>query len=208
MKLLTKNMVLGYLFLAILIILSVIIAFWLLVPNFLEKPKFKLVISDGPIQVRNYDTMISAQISAKGKRYDGLRAGFIPLARYIGAKDRDGAKISMTAPVMQQMDVKSKSWAISFFMPSKYTLNQLPKAENNNIVVSKIAPKQMAVISFNGVANKDLLGQKLFELKEWIESSAFVISGNPEPVYAYYNDPSTPGIFRKNEIMLLVRQKN
>ncbi len=208
MKLLNKNMVLGYLFFAILIILTFIIAFWLLVPNFLEKPKFSVIISNGPIQVRNYDAMISAQISTKGERYDGLRAGFIPLTRYIGAKDRDGTKISVTASVMQQMDVQRKSWAISFFMPSKYTLNQLPAVKNNNINLSIIPPKQMAVISFNGVANKDLLGKKLFKLKEWIENPAFVISGNPEPIYAYYNDPSTPGIFRKNEIALLVSQKN
>ncbi len=209
MKLLSKNMAFGYLFFSALLIFIVIIAFWLLVPIFLEKPKFSLVISNGPIQVRNYDSMISAWITTKGERYDGLRAGFIPLARYIGAKDRDdGTKISMTAPVMQKMDTQRESWEISFFMPSKYNLDQLPLAKNDEINFATIPPKQMAVITFNGVANTDLLGRKLSELTEWIESSKFEILGEPNPIYAYYNDPSTPGVFRKNEIMLSVRPKN
>jgi len=208
MKLLNKNMAFGFFFFTILIIMTLIIAFWLFVPSFLEKPKFSVILSSGSIQVRNYEAMISAQIKTKGERYDGLRAGFIPLARYIGAKDREGAKISMTAPVLQQMNPKENSWAISFFIPSKYKLNQLPASNNDNINLKTIPPKKMAVISFNGVANKNLLSKKLFELKVWIENSKFEILGAEEPVYAYYNDPSTPGIFRKNEIMLPVTQRN
>ena len=207
MKLLSKSMVFGYLFFAILIIITSITAFWLLLPRFLENPKFAVVISNGPIQVRNYEGMISAQVSTQGERYDGLRSGFIPLARYIGAKDREGGKISMTAPVMQQMSAQKNSWEISFFMPSKYGLDQLPVATNKDINFHTISPKQMAVITFNGVANKDLLNKKFLELNSWIEKSNFQIVGNTEPIYAYYNDPSTPGIFRKNEIMLPVNKK-
>ena len=203
----SKSMVFGYLFCAILIVMISITAFWLLLPRFLENPKFAVLLSNGPIQIRNYEGMISALVNTQGERYEGLRSGFIPLARYIGAKDREGGKISMTAPVMQQMNAQTNSWEISFLMPSKYSLDQLPVATNKDINLYTIPPKQMAVISFNGVANKDLLNKKFLELDLWIEKSNFQIVGNAEPIYAYYNDPSTPGVFRKNEIMLPVSKK-
>ena len=197
-------MILGYLVFGVFILLALVVSFWILVPTFLEKPKFSIAFSSGSIQVRNYSPMVAAQINTIGERYDGLRAGFIPLARYIGAKDRDGTKISMTAPVMQQMDTQKRIWTVSFFMPSKYSIDQLPAASDSRIRLNTLPPQQMATISFNGVANKDLLTKKLLELKEWIENSEFSISGNSEPIFAYYNDPSTPGILRKNEIMLPV----
>ena len=187
---------------ALLIISILLTSFWLLVPFFLEKPKFLLLLADGPIQVRNYNEMVSAEIITKGDRYGGLRAGFIPLASYIGAKQRDGEKISMTAPVMQQMDQKNKFWKISFFMPSKFSLEQLPPAIQNDILLAKVPSRLMAVISFNGVANDLLLDKKISELKKWVSQSKFELLGEPKPIYAYYNDPSTPGFFRKNEIML------
>ena len=101
----------------------------------METPKFSVIVSDGSIQVRNYEEMVSAEIKTNGDRYSGLRAGFIPLARYIGAKERSGEKISMTAPVMQQVDKKNKVWKISFFMPSKYSLDQLPPTIQNEILL-------------------------------------------------------------------------
>ena len=106
MNLWNKKMILGYLVFGVFIILALVVSFWILIPTFLEKPKFSIAFSSGSIHVRNYSPMVAAQINTNGERYDGLRAGFIPLARYIGAKDREGAKISMTAPVMQQMDTQ------------------------------------------------------------------------------------------------------
>ena len=69
---------------------------------FLENPKYTILEKNNHFQIRKYDEMTIAKITTVGERYEGLRKGFIPLARYIGAKDREGPKISMTAPVMQQ----------------------------------------------------------------------------------------------------------
>jgi len=199
-------MLLLSLLVSIISLLAILVGFWLLVPIFLETPKFSVIVSDGSIQIRNYEEMVSAEIKTNGDRYSGLRAGFIPLARYIGAKERSGEKISMTAPVMQQVDKKNKVWKISFFMPSKYSLDQLPPTIQNEILLAKVPSRLMAVISFNGVANDLLLGKKLSELKNWVSQSQFELPRESKPIYAYYNDPSTPGFFRKNEIMLSLGQ--
>ena len=62
-----------------------------------------------------------------------------PLVRYIGAKERDGEKISMTAPVMQILDDTKQEWIVSFSMPSKYNEDSLPNS-NNNMVFTEVVP--------------------------------------------------------------------
>ena len=189
------------------LIFCIAILFWILVPYFLEKPKFNVLFSDGSIQIREYQSMISASIVTKGERYDGLRAGFVPLARYIGAKDRDGKKISMTAPVVQRKHLSKDTWTISFMMPAEYQLHQLPGSSNKDIQLQQIPTQTLAVISFNGIAQQILLDAKLKELKSWLNGSDFISLDDFEPRFAYYNDPSTPGIFRTNEVLIPVRRK-
>ena len=146
--------------------------------------------------------MTIAKITTVGERYEGLRKGFIPLARYIGAKDREGPKISMTAPVMQQKI--NDNWEISFYMPSKFDTDQLPISENNQIKIATTPSKIMAVITFSGVAKTELLENKFTNLIKWIEEINYEIILGSKPIYSYYNDPSTPGFLRKNEIMIPV----
>ena len=92
--------------LILIIIPLLILGFWIFIPFFLENPKYTILEKNNYFQIRKYDEMTIAKIITVGERYDGLRKGFIPLARYIGAKERDGPKISMTAPVMQQKKEK------------------------------------------------------------------------------------------------------
>ena len=187
-----------------LIILPLLIfGFWILIPFFLENPKYTILEKNNHFQIRKYDEMTIAKITTVGERYEGLRKGFIPLARYIGAKDREGPKISMTAPVMQQKIIND-NWEISFYMPSKFDTDQLPISENNQIKIVTTPSKIMAVITFSGVAKTELLENKFTNLIKWIEETNYEIILGSKPIYSYYNDPSTPGFLRKNEIMIPV----
>ena len=187
-----------------LIILPLLIfGFWILIPFFLENPKYTILEKNNHFQIRKYDEMTIAKITTVGERYEGLRKGFIPLARYIGAKDREGPKISMTAPVMQQKIIND-DWEISFYMPSKFDTDQLPISENNQIKIVTTPSTIMAVITFSGVAKTELLENKFTNLIKWIEEINYEIILGSKPIYSYYNDPSTPGFLRKNEIMIPV----
>ena len=187
-----------------LIILPLLIfGFWILIPFFLENPKYTILEKNNHFQIRKYNEMTIAKITTVGERYEGLRKGFIPLARYIGAKDREGPKISMTAPVMQQKIIND-NWEISFYMPSKFDTDQLPISENNKIKIVTTPSKIMAVITFSGVAKTELLENKFTNLIKWIEEINYEIILGSKPIYSYYNDPSTPGFLRKNEIMIPV----
>ena len=180
-----------------------IFGFWILIPFFLENPKYTILEKNNHFQIRKYDEMTIAKITTVGERYEGLRKGFIPLARYIGAKDREGPKISMTAPVMQQKIIND-NWEISFYMPSEFDTDQLPISENNQIKIVTTPSTIMAVITFSGVAKTELLENKFTNLIKWIEEINYEIILGSKPIYSYYNDPSTPGFLRKNEIMIPV----
>ena len=202
MTIFNKKMYIIILF-SLIILPLLIFGFWILIPFFLENPKYTILEKNNHFQIRKYDEMTIAKITTVGERYEGLRKGFIPLARYIGAKDREGPKISMTAPVMQQKIIND-NWEISFYMPSKFDTDQLPISKNNQIKIVTTPSTIMAVITFSGVAKTELLENKFTNLIKWIEEINYEIILGSKPIYSYYNDPSTPGFLRKNEIMIPV----
>ena len=202
MTIFNKKMYIIILF-SLIILPLLIFGFWILIPFFLENPKYTILEKNNHFQIRKYDEMTIAKITTVGERYEGLRKGFIPLARYIGAKDREGPKISMTAPVMQQKIIND-NWEISFYMPSKFDTDQLPISENNQIKIVTTPSTIMAVITFSGIAKTELLENKFTNLIKWIEEINYEIILGSKPIYSYYNDPSTPGFLRKNEIMIPV----
>ena len=64
--------------LLIVIILSLLIlGFWILIPFFLENPKYTILEKNNHFQIRKYDEMTIAKITTVGERYEGLRKGFI-----------------------------------------------------------------------------------------------------------------------------------
>jgi hypothetical protein len=62
----------------------------------------------------------------------------------------------------------------------------------------------MAVIQFSGRASEELIKIKEIELRNWLTGSKYKIIGFAN--YYFYNDPITPGIFRKNEVLFEVEQ--
>ena len=179
-------------------------AAWYLVPKFLESPSYKVGEKDGAIEVRYYERMLLQSVKVSGDQYRALRLGFRPLVNYIGAKARDGEKISMTAPVIQSLSDTDNEWIISFSMPSKYNKKTLPESNNKQVYSEEIKPTMAAVIRFSGKTDKDglLIKEKEKVLLDWVKNRDFKIVSKSK--YLFYNDPSTPGFLRRNEIMVII----
>ena len=177
---------------------------WFMLPKFLEQPKYTVIKKENNLEIRRYAKILTSSVEVEGDQYYALRKGFQPLVRYIGAKERSSEKISMTAPVIQSVNEENEKWTISFAMPSKYSLDNLPKPENNNIYIQEIEPSLAAVIRFNGKADEKLLNLKTDILMRWIESKSYVKLSRPK--FLFYNDPTTPGFLRRNEVMILVKK--
>ena len=66
-----------------------------------EEPDYRALESDGDHQIRDYPALTVAETVVNGPRREALGEGFRILADYIFAKSREGEKLPMTVPVMQ-----------------------------------------------------------------------------------------------------------
>jgi hypothetical protein len=199
----------------------VAVGVWVYVVNNVEQPKYALVTQDGAIELRDYPALVVAEVTRQGDRNAAVRAGFGPLAGYIFAKNRGGESVSMTAPVLQERKAVDKApiamtapvtqtptgsdqtWLIRFVMPSKYTLETLPKAAGDDVKLLEVPPQRRAAIRFSGVATDALIATQETTLRAWLAARNLTILG--APTYAYYNDPFTPGPLRRNEVIFDVK---
>mgnify|MGYP001196208710 FL=1 len=179
-----------------------LLAAWFMVPMFLEQPKYKILKKEGQFEIRSYEDILMSSVRVTGSQYQALRKGFRPLVKYISGKERDGEKISMTAPVIQSTSDRKESFTVSFSMPSKYQVDNLPESKNSEIFFEKVGSYSAAVVRFSGRANEKLLDLKSNELRQWIEANGY--SSVSTAKYLFYNDPSTPGFLRRNEVMIII----
>lgn len=175
---------------------------WVYMTSNVEEAPYDVVAADGDIERRAYPALIAAEVKTSGTRYDAVRSGFGPLARYIFARERDGEKIAMTAPVTQQPDAEDR-WTIGFIMPAKYELANLPAPVQGQVTLTPLPPVERAAIRFSGVATDDSIAAQEEALRAWIAERGYETVG--APIYAYYNDPWTPGFLRRNEVLIDIR---
>jgi hypothetical protein len=195
--------------------IAAMLVFVFVVQN-VEQPAFTSVSTDGDFEVRDYPSLVVAEVKRSGTRQQGLSAGFGPLARYIFARERGGERIAMTAPVQQravaadekiamtapvtQTSGNADTWIVRFTMPSAYKLDDLPAPSDPAIRLRELPASRVAVVRFSGRTDDALITRQEARLRTWMADQAIAAVG--PPVYAYYNDPLTPGFLRRNEIML------
>ena len=186
-----------YLVAGVLAAILVLVVAWYVQTRNVETASYQVVESDGDIEIRDYPALVVAEVTRTGPRDQAVRSGFGPLARYIFAKERDGEKIAMTAPVTQKD--QGGTWTIQFIMPSSYDLQRLPKPADADVKLRELPAARRVAIRFSGWWSDELFKVKDAELRTWLASKGLAPSGTP--TFAYYNDPFTPGFLRRNEIL-------
>lgn len=161
-----------------------------------ETPDYALVEQDGAFELRRYPPVLAAQVLRAGDRGTAVRSAFGPLSRYIFAKDRDGEKIAMTAPVTQEP--AEAGWAVSFLMPAGRSVASLLQPAGDVRLVEMEA-RLVAAVRFSGSWTDDRFDRFAADLDDWMRARGLVPQAPPE--YAYYNDPFTPGFLRRNEVL-------
>ena len=190
-----------YIFLSILIII-VLTGFSIgPIMSKVETPKFKVLSTFNNIEIRAYKSMLIAEIDVRETKKEAISQGFRSLADFIFGGNIRNDKIKMTAPVVQQSS--SKGWKVSFVMPSSYTIHDIPKPLNNEIVIKEIPARKMAVIKFNGRNEEDNILKYEKKLLKFMELNSFVHDESPE--YAFYNPPWTLPVLRRNEVMIEIK---
>lgn len=194
-----------------------------------NEPPYTLVQEEGAYQVRKYDPMILAQVSANGNMDKASNEAFRPLFRYIDGNNSTNTKVPMTSPVLQNpkdkptdkttssekipmtapvfMNANASSeqqWTMSFVMPASFTLSTTPQPLNPAVKIVEQGARLLAVVTFSGSANPEERQKQGASVEQWAAQQGYQTLG--EAFYAGYNPPFTLPAFRRNEMLIEVKK--
>ena len=178
-----------------------------------EEAAYTVEKTDGDFQVRRYAPQVVAETVVDGTLEEAGNKAFRPLFNYISGANRSQGKIAMTAPVAQQregekiamtapvgQEALSNQWAVTFMMPTNYTIETLPEPTDEKVRLRAIPARRMAAVQYSGTWSRERYERNLDRLREWMKAQGFAAAG--DPVWARYNAPFTPWFLRRNEILV------
>jgi effector-binding domain-containing protein len=182
-----------------------------------EEPEYTIIEQADEFELRAYAPRIIAQATVSGSMGQASNRGFQVIADYIFGNNSvsNGAseKISMTVPVTMEpqsekismtvpvsMKQSNGKWRVDFFMPSKYTMENLPKPNNSAVELIEIPANNYAAIRFSGRTTEAKTAKKTKQLLAWLKSKGLTPVG--EPVLARYNSPVSLPFMRRNEVIV------
>lgn len=206
----------------------------------LEEPAFQVLKKDGNFELRNYKSMIVAEVVVQGDVTAAGKEGSRLVKEYIfreGANDpgnkpnRDSEKVSMTLPVtmekapekismtlpvtMEKATEKismtlpvtmesnaASSYRLHFVMPSKYTMQTLPKSADPRVTLREVPPQKVASIRFSKFSTEAVIAEQTALLQGWINTQGLKAAGKPQ--FARYDPPFVPPLIRRSEILIAV----
>jgi hypothetical protein len=195
-----------------------------------EEPKYQVVSQNEDFEIRQYAPMLIAEVYVEGDMDQASNKGFRLIADYIFGNNQaagkpESEKISMTAPVtIEPVSSKiemttpvtiepigtestiqnSKKWRFNFVMPRQYTINNIPKPNNNQVILKEIPEKFFVVYRYSGFNTLNRVQSKTDFTMEWIKSQDLTPISTPQ--LSRYDPPWTLPLFRRNEIMVEIKK--
>lgn len=180
-----------------------------------EEPTFKSILREGDFEVREYPTLVVAEVTVSGDQKEAANRGFRLLAGYIFGGNTRRQSIAMTAPVLQAPTSEkiamtapvtqvpnAGKWTVRFMMPSSYAIDRLPEPNDSRVQLRVLPPTRFAVLKFSGLAGKNDVATRTAELEKLVATHRLRAVG---PVsLAQYDPPWTLWFKRRNEVMLPV----
>tara|TARA_B100000131_G_scaffold308915_1_gene338793 strand:- start:1397 stop:1966 length:570 start_codon:yes stop_codon:yes gene_type:complete len=163
-----------------------------------EERPYKVIKQDGKIEIRDYQRVVSAEVTTMGDRGEAASNAFRILVRFIQGQNATQTSIAMTAPVSQSRD-DEQGWDVSFFMPKHMNLDTVPKPIDSRIRIKELMDIQYAAIRFSGFSSRYNLDKHEKKLRDYLVNHEYNFID--KPTYAFYNPPYVPPFFRRNEIL-------
>ena len=167
--------------------------------NNIYTPDYKLILSDGKFEIRNYNKINLISTSNNLPYKEATYSGFRVLANYIFGNNEINQKIPMTAPVITSMPNENKI-DVSFIIDPNYSINNMPIPNTNRINFSEIALGKTLVVKFGGWATEKKINKMKIKLEKYLLKNS--IEYTTKFFVAQYNSPWILPPFRKNEIMV------
>ena len=176
-----------------------IVIFWLVSTSraATETPEYKVIRTDDKFEIRDYPTLTVATTPMD----DGeMNSGFRQLFRFITGSNEGAEKIQMTSPVL--IDTAKEKRTMSFIMPKKVVEKGIPKPAGSTVTLARIEAARVAVFRFDGGLTTENEKAATEKLRAWLETQK--ITGESDPIFAYYDPPWTPTFLRRNEVMIRI----
>ncbi len=182
----------------------------------IEEPKFTVEIKKELYEIRNYESTIVAETTVKADFDEAGNKAFRILADYIFGNNTSKEKIAMTAPVAQAKSEKiamtapvslsenDQGFLVQFAMPSKFTMESLPKPKDDRVILREIPTRKVAVFGYSGSWSEERYKRKLAEFTAALDKDKIKAIG--KPVFARFNSPFQLWFLRRNEIWIEVAQ--
>lgn len=162
-----------------------------------EQHLYKLIKKFDKFEIRKYDPALFSSVKLNKKGYkESASEGFGILAGYIFGDNATNEKIAMTSPVVMELGDTSK---MLFMVPKNYTLKNLPRPKNGNIVFEKQEEKIMAAIRFDGWADDEKIEKYKSILRAELDKQK--LNYSPKFTFLGYNPPFEV-LNRRNEVVV------
>lgn len=161
-----------------------------------ESPKYSVVIKEKNIEIRLYEEFNI--VLYENPRDKNANSGFNTLFSYISKGNQKEEKIKMTVPVLEEE--KGGLRTLSFVVPSKYSLDDIPAPKSSLIRVDKIEGGYFASIRYSGIPTEKSYESNLDKLVQFLKKKNYNISS--QFYRAYYDPPFQLPFLRRNEILV------
>lgn len=164
----------------------------------IETPEYRLIKKIENIEIREYPDLITAS-TIMGSSYSANSGnGFRKVAGYIFGGNERNERISMTSPVMVEM---SDTMKMSFIMPYGYEIDELPRPDNQDVIIESQGKRTLAVIRYSGYNSDNKMKKYSQLLNDILKKNKIASKG--EFMFFGYNPPYR--VFnRTNEIAIEV----
>jgi hypothetical protein len=191
----------------------------------LEEPAFEILKKAADFELRSYQPMVVAEVLVQGDVTAAGKEGSRLIKDYIfregankpaEASQAEREKISMTLPVtMEKAPTKismtvpvtmepsaDAGYRLHFVMPSKYTLQTLPKPLDPRVTLREIPAQKVAAVRFSKFSTEGTIAAQTELLQNWMAQQGLKAAGKPQ--FARYDPPFVPPLLRRSEILIPV----
>jgi hypothetical protein len=168
-----------------------------------EEPRYTVLVSDPPFEVRRYAGFVVAQTQINGDFDAASGSGFRRIAAYIFGDNLQATsgtqrKIAMTAPVT--LTPETEGWRVHFVMPSAESVQTLPQPINPQIQLRTVPEHDTVTVRFTGFTTQASIQEQTERLRAWAQARNLKLS--PTAQIARYDAPLTFPWNRRNEILI------
>ena len=166
----------------------------------IKETHYTLIKKIQNIEIRKYQKL--TYVSYIPEDAKDRNNSFRNVAGYIFGNNETEKKIDMTSPVVIKLHNNNE---MAFIMPKEYTLNNLPKPQNQNLLIYEEPANIKACITYSGYSNKKKESIYIDKLKKILRENN--ITHNNDFDLLVYNSPYQ-FYNRKNEIAVSINYKN